>query len=197
MSDPQQSDEPVWTLAAYREHIGRVLQDMRELIVRLVDERDRLYAVRFRAAEMHINSVFEAHANSLRVAFQAQEKSVEAHFTAQEKAVAAAFSASDKAIIKSEEAQRAYNERSNEFRGQLDDQAKMLMPRAEASALIHATEDKLYATTISNDRERALLIDRLGALEKGSANLQGRLWAITAVAWFVALAVSVALKFIH
>jgi hypothetical protein len=35
----------------------------------------------------------------------------------------ASFEASEKAIVKAENAQRDYNVRSNEFRGQLDDQA--------------------------------------------------------------------------
>jgi len=64
--------------------------------------------------------------------FDSSEKAVGAALAAQEKLVSAAFESSEKAIVKAEEAQRAYNERSNEFRGQLDDQAKMLIPRAEA-----------------------------------------------------------------
>jgi|GEM_PF-2102633 len=168
-------DAPAWTLEAYREHITRILNDMRDFIQRLLDERDKQYDARFRAVEI----------------------AVTAAFAAQRESMTNAFLASDKAIIKSEEAQRAYNERSNEFRGQLDDQAKMLMPRSEVTALIHSLEDKLYAATQAGDRERAILIDRLNSLEKGSANLEGRMWAITALAWVIALAVSIALRFIR
>jgi len=168
-------DAPAWTLEAYREHITGVLSDVRDFMQRLVDEHEKQYDARFRAAEI----------------------AVTAAFAAQKESVTNAFAASEKAIVKSEEAQRAYNERSNEFRGQLDDQAKMLMPRSEATALIRSLEDKLYATTQASDRERANLIDRLSSLEKGSANLQGRMWAITALAWVIALAVSIALRFVH
>jgi hypothetical protein len=73
---------------------------------------------------------------------------------------------------------------------------------------MRSLEDKLYATAQVAERERTLLTDwvanertqisdRIGSLEKGAANLQARLWAITAAAWVVALAVSIALKFIH
>jgi hypothetical protein len=146
-------DQSIWTLEAYREHISRVLADLRAII----DERDRKYNVYFRAAEVAILAVLST---------------------------------------------------QKEFRWQLDDQAKMLMPRAESAALIRSVEDKLYATAQGNDRERTQLIDRLalertqlmdsiGNLESGAANLRGRLWAITAIAWLVALAVSIALRFIH
>ncbi len=147
---------------------------LREFLERLLDERDRQYDARFRAADL----------------------AMQAAVSAQREAVALAFVANEKAIVKSEEAQRAYNERSNEFRGQLDDQAKMLMPRSEATALIRSMEEKFYAGRDASDRERNVLSDRIGALENNQANLQGRIWAVTAVAWLVALAVSIALRFI-
>lgn len=75
--------------------------------------------------------------------FSAAELAVKDALAAQEKAVAAAFLASEKAIVKAEDAQKDYNVRSNEFRGQLDDQNKMQMPRIEAMGLFKAFEDKL------------------------------------------------------
>ncbi len=94
---------------------------LREFYERVIDERDRQYDQRFRAAEIALSAALSA----------------------QEKAVAAAFLASEKAIIKAEEAQKDYNIRSNEFRGQLDDQAKTLMPRPETVALFKAMDEKL------------------------------------------------------
>lgn len=76
-------------------------------------------------------------------AYQEQKEAVAVALLAQEKAVQAAFAASDKAIIKAEDAQKDYNERSNEFRGQLDDQAKMLMPRIEITGLLKADAEKV------------------------------------------------------
>lgn len=75
--------------------------------------------------------------------FAASKEAVAFALTAQEKAVSAAFSAAEKAILKAEQAQKEYNERSNEFRGQLDDQAKTLMPRPETLSMFKALEEKL------------------------------------------------------
>jgi hypothetical protein len=52
------------------------------------------------------------------------------------------FESSEKAIEKAEQAQKEYNERSNEFRGQLDDQAKTLMPRPETMSMFKAAGEK-------------------------------------------------------
>ena len=67
-----------------------------------------------------------------------RERQIDIRLKASDIAVSAAFVANEKAIVKSQEVQRAYNERSNEFRGELDGQAKMLMPRSEAAALIRS-----------------------------------------------------------
>jgi len=53
------------------------------------------------------------------------------------------FGAIKEAISKAEAAQTAYNERSNEFRGQLDDQAKRLMAREEALSKFAAYDEKI------------------------------------------------------
>jgi len=98
---------------------------LREYFERIIDERERLADTRFEAV------------------YAAQ--------TAAEKQVAIAFAASEKAIVKAEEAQREYNIRSNEFRGQLDDQAKTLMPRAETDARFNSLEDKFALIQKSMD----------------------------------------------
>src|SRR5580704_17341381 len=103
---------------------------IREYLVSIIEERDRLYDTRFQAAET----------------------AVSAALAAQEKSVTAAFSASEKAIVKAEDAQKDYNQRSNEFRGQLDDQAKTLMPRQECSTLFKSYEDKLESTKIAFEK---------------------------------------------
>jgi hypothetical protein len=121
-------------------------RDDRELLERIIEERDRLYDMRFRAGEIAVNAALAA----------------------QEKAVTSAFIASEKAIIKAEEAQREYNVRSNEFRGQLDDQAKLLMSRAEANAVLESLSDKVEALRVS--MESRLESQRL-AFEKVYDNL--------------------------
>jgi hypothetical protein len=120
---------------------------MREFLERVIDERDRLYDSRFRAAEIAVNAALAA----------------------QEKAVAAAFLASEKAIIKAEEAQKDYNTRSNEFRGQLDDQAKLLMQRSEALGLFKSSDDKIEAMRVFFDSK---LESQRMAVEKSNEGLQ-------------------------
>lgn len=72
--------------------------------------------------------------------FTDAQREVDKALAAAKEAVKSAFESSEKAIVKAEEAQRAYNERSNEFRGQLDDQAKTLMPRNEAMQRFEAID---------------------------------------------------------
>lgn len=112
----------------------------------VIDERDRLYDSRFRASEI----------------------AVQAALLAQKEAVASAFLASEKAIIKAEEAQKDYNLRSNEFRGQLDDQAKLLMQRQEALGLFKSSDDKLETMRLFFDSK---LESQRIAFEKNNESL--------------------------
>lgn len=95
---------------------GNLLVLIRETAVR-IEERDRLYDAHFRALE----DALAAH----------------------ERLTAATFAASEKAISKAESAQQAHDAKANEFRGQLDDQAKHLMPRTETTTLLKAMEEKV------------------------------------------------------
>jgi hypothetical protein len=131
-----------WSVDTLKESVFALIHDRdqtaaleRAHILRLIDERDRLYMTKFEAT---IHARQEA-------------------FTAQDKAVTAAFLASEKAVLKAEQAQKEYNERSNEFRGQLDDQAKTLMARTETLSMFKAVEEKLQAhvSTAHNDLEMA------------------------------------------
>jgi hypothetical protein len=70
------------------------------------------------------------------------EKRVYQEFASQKEMVKSAFLASEQAIAKSEAAQKAYNERSNEFRDALSDQAATLMPRAEAESRFRTLDAK-------------------------------------------------------
>lgn len=115
---------------------------IREFLQTLIDERDRLYDMRFKASETAVNAALAA----------------------QEKSVAAAFQASEKAIVKAEDAQKDYNTRSNEFRGQLDDQAKTLMPRLESQTVYRAFEDKLESLKVSLEKSVSTYQKEIGDL---------------------------------
>jgi uncharacterized phage infection (PIP) family protein YhgE len=97
-----------------------IKEGMEKLSIR-ADERDKRYEERFKASET----------------------SVTAALVAQKEAVNTAFVTSERAIAKAETAQTAYNERSNEFRQALDDQAKLQLSRTEASQIFKAQDDKL------------------------------------------------------
>ena len=75
--------------------------------------------------------------------FQAAEDKVTLALAAQKELSSIVAAASEKAIQKAEEAQRSYNERSNEFRAQLGDQNKIQMPRIEADSKFLNIENKI------------------------------------------------------
>jgi hypothetical protein len=84
-----------------------------ESLKQLVDERDRRYADRFTE----------------------QKVAVDAALTAQKELYFVVNESSKDAIIKAEASQKEVNVRSNEFRGQLSDQAARLMPRSETESI--------------------------------------------------------------
>lgn len=118
---------------------------LREFVEKYVDERQKYIDARILAVESAMKEAFIASEKAVAAAFAASEKATQAALAAAEKAVSAAFAASEKAVLKAEDAQKDYNNRSNEFRGQLDDQAKMLMPRTETMALFKNSDAVIAA----------------------------------------------------
>lgn len=101
----------------------------------------------------------------------------------------ASLESNEKAVTKAEDAQREYNIRSNEFRGQLDDQNKLMrdtmMPRVESLSMHHATADKielvkgeLYrqadSITENFDKEIERLSDDIKVLRESNAAQSGK-----------------------
>lgn len=142
------------TGVSLREYIERLISEFEKRvkmfegevasIKEIINERDRLYDTRFKAAET----------------------AVSAALAAQEKSTSTAFQASEKAVLKAEDAQKDYNQRSNEFRGQLDDQAKTLMPRNEAQAMFKSFEEKLEVLKSTHERDQALARTDIGNLRE-------------------------------
>lgn len=114
---------------------------LREFLERLVDERGE----RFDQALVSLQKLVEERDRLYISKFDASQTAVSAALAAQKEATNTAFLASEKAIVKAETAQADYNIRSNEFRGQLDDQAKTLMPRTETMVLLHGVDDRFKA----------------------------------------------------
>lgn len=90
-------------------------------IKELLDERDRLYTDRDNS----------------------RKQAVDAALTAAKEQTASSFAASKEAIQKADTAQKEYNDRSNEFRGQLADQAKRLATKDEMFALLKNMDDRM------------------------------------------------------
>jgi hypothetical protein len=89
-----------------------------------------------------------------------------------------------KAVTKYEDAQREYNIRSNEFRGQLDDQNQMQMPRAEAMTRFEGIEARHLELRDALDLVRG----RVGgqASETGGRD-RGQRSAREIIAWVIAI----------
>jgi len=116
--------ESGWTVDTLKEYLERRCDELGRSVVslrELLDERDRLYKERD----------------------DARRVAVDAALAAAKEQTATSFSASEKAIVKAENAQSEYNVRSNEFRGQLDDQAKRLISRVEVEQIVKSQEEKL------------------------------------------------------
>ena len=103
--------------------------------------------------------------------------SVDKALTAAKELSNQASTASKEAITKNETAQHEYNLRSNEFRGQLDDQAKRLIARTEVEALLKAIQERFEAAARNlqekidmNDREIRAVRENVGT---GSGKSQG------------------------
>ena len=95
-------------------------------------------------------------------------------FIASKEAVITAFASSEKASLKAEQAQESYNVRSNEFRGQLDDQAKTLMPRLETDGRFSSVEDKIYTTGKANTDKIEEVVKKLDSVSSRLTTVEGR-----------------------
>lgn len=193
-----------------REHLDVVIAR----VVTMFQESQRAQGILF---DQHIASVEAVHSlDSLR-----QDQNAALALTSQEKLTSAAFAAAKSAAEKAEQAQHEYNIRSNEFRGQLDDQAKTLIARTEVMVLIGGLSERINAA--DTDRQRkyevivaasaadraamlaevattraAMAVDRaaataaVAALRESKSNLDGRLMVLGLIgAAMIAVIVSI------
>jgi hypothetical protein len=122
---------------------------------------------------LHVTSKIEDLSTAVDARFEAAQLAVSSALAAQDKLTSAIFAASEKAITKAEEAQREYNIRSNEFRGQLDDQAKSLISRLEAQTVFKALEDKIDG--IKDEQSTTRVIIQSLAQQSAVVNLRNEL----------------------
>jgi hypothetical protein len=154
----------------------------------------------FTTFEKFINQRFADLSLQLRERYEAQQTGVTAALAAAEKAVNAALIAAEKAVDKAEGAQQLRNEAQNEFRKSLSDLSALMWTIKEGTAAIESTRREAKTETEALRREYLVghqtVLDRIGILESGSSNIQGRIWAISAVWAVLSLAVTLGSRFI-
>jgi hypothetical protein len=143
----------------------------------------------FTTFEKFINQRFTDLSLQLRERYEAQQIGLTAALAAAEKAVNAALVAAEKAVDKAEGAQQLRNEAQNEFRKSLSDLSGLMWTIKEGTGAVDSLRREVTLT------QKTLEV-RTGNLEAGSANIQGRIWGVSALFALVALGVSITLHFL-
>jgi chromosome segregation ATPase len=141
----------------------------------------------FTTFEKYIGQRFNDLSLQLRERYEAQQTGVTAALAAAEKAVNAALIAAEKAVDKAEGAQQLRNEAQNEFRKSLSDLSGLMWTIKEGTATVESLRREI------NTSQKALE-DRIGKLENSNANIQGRIWAVSALFAVGAVAIDVFIR---
>lgn len=152
----------------------------------------------FTTFEKYINQRFVDFALQLRERYEAQQTGVTAALAAAEKAVNAALIAAEKAVDKAEGAQQLRNEAQNEFRKSLSDLSGMMWMREAGITAMETVRREFLAADNNLDKKvtegSKSAETRILSLEAVTANIQGRIWAISATFAVVALLVNVGIE---
>jgi hypothetical protein len=143
----------------------------------------------FDTFEKFINQRFGDLSLQLRERYEAQQTGVTAALAAAEKAVNAALIAAEKAVDKAEGAQQLRNEAQNEFRKSLSDLSGLMWTIKEGTEKVESLRRELTITQNTT-------VSRVSTLETHYANLQGRIWAVSALFAVGALGIDVAVRFL-
>jgi hypothetical protein len=166
-----------------------------DTLLGLVNEIDRRTLVSLQA----LRDAIDAADKRYEQRFIAQEGAVQSALIAQEKAVNAALIAADRAVSKAELAQERRNEATNEFRGQLSDQAATLMPRRETEQLISSLADRQRVEVDAINDKVNILQRRLDQAEgsvAGVATTRRDIRATSAQTWAIVGTIIFGLGFI-
>lgn len=158
MSGETESNISGWTVDTLHAHFAEMLR-----------QRDTRADALFREKDLRDQQRFDAQQLALRDALIAQEK-----------AVNAALSAAQEAVQKAETAAEKRFDAVNEFRGQLADQARDLMPRKETETLIKNLSDKIETL---EDRGNEIA-GRRGGMQESWGYLVGAVGVLLAIAGF-------------
>lgn len=150
--------------------------------------------------EKYINQRFSDLSLQLRERYEAQQTGLAAALAAAEKAVNAALIAAEKAVDKAEGAQQLRNEAQNEFRKSLSDLSGLMLTIKEGNAAIDSLRREAFAAVDSLRQiyvsGHEILVERVTSLEKSYANVQGRMWSVSAIWAAIVLAMTVGATFI-
>ena len=152
-----------------------------QFVDRSIDSERRLLRSEIERAKDENTSLKEL----LFADLSAFKQAVAAQFVAVKEATAATFSSSQAAIVKAETAQSDYNIRSNEFRGQLDDQAKTLMSKDEAiprfdtlgirvDGLREYCDAQFNAIKDANEKRQKEVNDNINSLRESRSEVGGK-----------------------
>ena len=142
----------------------------------------------FTTYDIYVAQRFSDLSLQLRERYEAQQTGVTAALAAAEKAVNAALIAAEKAVDKAEGAQQLRNEAQNEFRKSLSDLSGLMWTIKEGTASLESLRRELTSV-------QQALADRIGAVERSGANMQGRIWAVSAMFSLFAVVIDIGLRF--
>lgn len=143
----------------------------------------------FTTFEKYINQRFGDLSLQLRERYEAQQTGVTAALAAAEKAVNAALTAAEKAVDKAERAQQLRNEAQNEFRKALGDLSGLMWTIKEGQAAVDGVRREISITVDGT-------VNRVTSIENAYSNLQGRMWAISALWAVFVLSATIGVHFV-
>lgn len=153
MSGETEKDISAWTIDSLRYHLEQIAADL-----------DKRYEQRFAAQEKAVENALAARDKETAAAFLAQTTAMRTAFDAQKEGVAAALAAQKEAVNKSEASYDKRFEAVNEFRGQLADQARQFLPRAEYLASHEALVEKVDANAARSATAASSIENRLNLM---------------------------------
>jgi hypothetical protein len=139
---------------------------LRTLVMQLVERviaLDRLTDARFET----FRTLIDSEAEKVRLALDASKE-----------AISKAERATEKRIEATTEEIKTRFASVNEFRQTLSDQTGTFIPRKEAEQRIESVLERVESMRLTAAADDRKLDERLKILERGSSNLQGRLWAL-------------------
>jgi hypothetical protein len=149
-------------------------EHIREYFTRWIESLERLLEARF----VGLDCLLAERDKRYEQRFTAQESAVKAAFEAQSALNRAIMDGNKEAITKAENAQNEYNKRSNEFRGALDDQnkvmAKEMLSRNEYSSNHTAIISKVGGVESKFDEKIEDLKKEVAFLRESKSAIEGR-----------------------